>query len=143
MQQMHSNLFGIFLKYDGAFRQLAKVALSQLVLKILFFRKGNMKPSDVLEDLRSVVDPNVKAEEVEEILEELKKVGKINYGKKHCSLTDISREEIGKEHSRQAERQSLVVEHWFGKAEADKAVVGAWFTEVIVGFFNEHSHDWM
>jgi len=143
MKQAHSNLFGIFLKYDGAFRQLAKVALSQLVLKILFFKKGNTKPDDVLQELRSVVDASVTIEEVEEILEGHKKAGKINYGKKHCTLTETSRAEIGREHSRQTERQELVVHHWFGKAEADKAVVTAWFMDVTVAFFNEHSHDWM
>jgi hypothetical protein len=143
MKQAHSNLFGIFLKYDGAFRQLAKVALSQLVLKILFFKKGNTKPDDVLQELRSVVDSSVTIEEVEEILEGHKKTGKINYGKKHCTLTAACREEIGREHSRQTERQELVVDHWFGKAEADKAVVTAWFMDVTVAFFNEHSHDWM
>lgn len=142
-KRAHANLFGTFLKYDGAFRQLAKVALTQLVLKILFFRKGNVKPEDILEELRSVVDTSVKLEEVEEILEGLKRANQINYGKKYCSLTQTSRDNIDREHSRQAERQALVVEHWFGRAEADKALVAAWFMEVTVAFFNEHSHDWM
>ncbi len=144
---MKQALYTLYLRYDSQFRTLTKIALAQLLLKIIFFLDNNdekgVSLDELNEELRSIVGGEKSKQEVEEALSNLVTENKVILTPKSTySLSEETYLSISNAHKKSDKRHDDVIDYWFGKAESKRECIRNWFEGVTVEFFKENKHIW-
>lgn len=140
---MNESLFSVYLKYDGQFRTLHKIALAQMVLKILYFEKTELSLKKIHSELVEIVKGAVKYKELKVLLRDLTNENKVNSKDEIYSLENSYRSKVDMLFAEQSKNHTKVIEYWFGKASSDLAHLEIWFTNATIQFFSSFSKNWI
>lgn len=133
------NLLTLYLKHDSSFKQYSKIALIELVLKILYFEPNGLTIKQLANKIAEVTNAKVDQAELNSIIGSI--TIKIKNG---CfCLTDERRAAI-EDAIKESDKLHLNVIHkYFGGSTVDNGIVQEWFQNATVLFFDRYSFQWM
>jgi hypothetical protein len=140
---MRERLHTTYIRFDTPSRSLARTALAQFLLKLIYIMGPGCSEKDLVtgvrEELKATVDENRIRDSLRELAQEgkvVKKRGRISLDVK-C-LRDL--EQALREHE---SRQTAIIERYFSKAESQLVDIRRWFEDVTITFFREYSGEWI
>lgn len=139
---MKRELHTLYIKHDGAFKTLSKIALSQLILKIIHIKNNGALMRQILTELKSVLSASVNQKDVEDAITLLVREKKVNSkGGKHY-IHNNYREEMIKAVSENDSLHKRVLDKYFSRAESHADAVKIWFQDTTIKFFEKFSFEW-
>ena len=142
-------LNSVLIKHDSNFKSLTKIALSQILLKIIYESKSKGISSRSLKaSLESYLGISYDIANIELALNHLKLEKKINPKESRYFISEAYRVVIDKSVSESEDLHKRVIEYWFSQSETYKDGtqrnnIFKWFNKLIISFFKEYRYDWI
>ncbi|HUW06885.1 MAG TPA: hypothetical protein VMW01_11555 [Williamwhitmania sp.] len=140
---MKNTLQAIYLKIDTTSKSLAKNALSQLILKILFLYDKELSINDIKNEINSLLDTNIKRDRVEDALNLLIEENKIQLENENYSLSKNRKRKIDIAYQEYNNRILRIIDKFFSPVKSEKTAVRNWFETVTIQFFTEYKSEWI
>lgn len=140
---MKNTLQSIYLKIDTTSKSLAKNALSQLILKILFLYDKELSINDIKNEINSLLDTNIKRDRVEDALTLLIEENKIQLENENYSLSKNRKRKIDIAYQEYNNRILRIIDKFFSPVKSEKTAVRNWFETVTIQFFTEYKSEWI
>lgn len=139
---MKNELHALYIKHDGQFKTLSKIALSQLILKVVFLKGDGSTSKHIESELSSVLTSNISSKDIEEALKMLRNSKKLNFKNGRYFIHQDYKGQLVSEVESSRSLFSKVIDRYFAKAESKKENVEGWFRETIICFFEKYSYEW-
>jgi hypothetical protein len=139
---MKRELHTLFIKHDSAFKTLSKMALSQLILKIIYIKGNGASIQHIISELNSVLPGAVNPKDVEEAIAILAKDKKVNVKGERHFIHNNYQKEINAEVVDSESLHKRVLNKYFPNAESPGAAIKVWFQDTMVRFFENFSFEW-
>lgn len=142
-------LNSVLIKHDSNFKSLTKIALSQILLKIIYESKSKGINSKSLKaNLESYIGISFNMADIESALNHLKLEKKINPKENRYFISEVYRGVIDKSVNESEDLHKNVIEYWFSQSEtykdgSKKDNIFKWFNKLIISFFKEYRYDWI
>lgn len=140
---MKNTLQAIYLKIDTTSKSLAKNALSQLILKILFLYDKELSINDIKSEIDSLLDTNIKQHRVEDTLTLLIDENKIQCENENYFLSKNRKRKIDIAYQEYNNRIFRIIDKFFSPVKSDRTAVRNWFETVTIQFFTEYKSEWI
>lgn len=139
---MKRELHTIYIKHDNQFKTLSKIALSQLILKIVHIKGDGTSLKQIEAELSTVLTSSVSKKDVEDAIRVLLKARKLHVKSNRHFIHQDYKEQITSEVNANKLLHSKVLEKYFGKAESDRNEIENWFNDAVICFFEKYSFEW-
>lgn len=139
---MKRELHTLYIKHDGQFKTLSKIALSQLILKIVYLKGDGTLLRQIEAELSTVLSSPVSKRDIEESIRVLIKARKLNVKSNRHFIHNDYKEELSKEVENNKNLLSKVLNKYFSKAESKKQDIENWFNDTVICFFEKYSFEW-
>lgn len=139
---MKRELHTLYIKHDGQFKTLSKIALSQLILKIVFLKGNGTSIQQIRAELISVLSSPISNDDVDEAIRVLKKTRKLNVKSNRYFIHQEYNEELTAEINANKNLSKKILNKYFDKAESNKEHIEEWFTDTVICFFEKYSFEW-
>lgn len=139
---MKRDLHTLYIKHDGQFKTLSKIALSQLILKIVHLKGDGTLLRQIEAELSTVLASPVSKSDIEEATRVLAKARKLNIKSNRCFIHNDYKEELNKEIESNKNLLSKTLNKYFSKAESKKKDIEDWFNDAVICFFEKYSFEW-
>lgn len=139
---MKRELHTLYIKHDGNFKTLSKIALSQLILKIVYLNGTNTSFGFIENELKSVLTSAVSRIDVEEAIRVLVRERKLNVKANRHSIHKDYIDQIKNEVDKNNDLKSRVINKYFSKAESNLTDIEEWFNDTAISFFEKYSFEW-
>ena len=142
-------LNSVLIKHDSNFKSLTKIALSQILLKIIYESKSKGINSKSLKaNLESYLGISFDIADIESALNHLKLEKKINPKANRYFISESYKEVIDKSVNESEDLHKNVIDYWFSQSEtykdgSKKDNIFKWFNKLIISFFKEYRYDWI
>lgn len=142
-------LNSVLIKHDSNFKSLTKIALSQILLKIIYESKSKGINSNSLKaNLESYLGISFNMADMESALNHLKLEKKINPKANRYFISESYKEVIDKSVNESEDLHKNVIDYWFSQSEtykdgSKKDNIFKWFNKLIISFFKEYRYDWI
>lgn len=138
---MREFIHGIYIKSNPQFDSLSKIALSQLVLKILFQSSDGLNFRTLKNEIKNVIKADVDHKELKSVLEALKDCYSIQNDK--YILIEKVKKKFEKENQHFQNLFESVLSYWFSNSTVPLIDIRNWFNKTIVKFFEIYRYDWI
>ncbi len=139
---MKRELHTLYIKHDSQFKTLSKIALSQLILKVVYLKGDGTKLRQIETELSSVLSSPVSKKDVEDATRVLIRARKLNAKSNRYFIHNEYKEELTKEIESNKNLLSKVLDKYFSKAESKKRDIENWFNDSVIYFFEKYSFEW-
>jgi rRNA-processing protein FCF1 len=139
---MKNELHALYIKHDGQFKTLSKIALSQLILKIVYLKNDGCTSKYIEAELGSVLASRVSTKEVEDAVRLLKNNKKLSFKNGRYFIHSNYKNQLSEEVESSHQLLRKILDKYFSKAESDKVDVESWFKDTVVQFFEKYSFEW-
>ncbi len=139
---MKRELHTLYIKHDGAFKTLSKIALSQLILKIIYLKGDGALKRQILTELESVLLGSVNTKDVEDAISLLITEKKVNTKREKYFIHADYQSKLKKAENDSEVLHKKVLDKYFSKAETHIDFVKIWFQETTIKFFEQFSFEW-
>ena len=139
---MKRELHTLYIKHDGNFKTLSKIALSQLILKIVYLNGNATSIGFIENELKSVLSSPVSKRDVEEAIRVLVRERKLNVKANRHFIHKDYIDQIKKEVDANNDLKARVINKYFSKAESNSVDVEEWFNDTAISFFEKYSFEW-
>jgi rRNA-processing protein FCF1 len=139
---MKRELHTLYIKHDSQFKTLSKIALSQLILKIVYLKGDGTKIRQIETELSSVLSSPVSKKDVEDAIRVLVRARKLNAKSNRYFIHNDYKEDLTKEIDSNKELLSKILDRYFSKAESNIADIENWFNDSVISFFEKYSFEW-
>lgn len=139
---MKNELHALYIKHDGQFRTLSKIALSQLILKVVFLKGDGCTQKYIESELANVLTSRVASKEIEDAIRMLKNSKKLNAKNGRYFIHADYKDQLTKEVDSSKLLLNKVLDRYFSKAESNKQDVEQWFKDTVIHFFEKYSFEW-
>lgn len=139
---MKRDLQTLYIKYDSGFKTLSKIALSQLILKIVYIKGDGVRIKQIQAELSSVLASNISREYIDGAINVLIRKKKLHMKNGRYFIHNEYKVELDEEVKQGKELLSRILEKYFYKAESDKNDIEDWFNDTVICFFEKFSLDW-
>lgn len=142
-------LNSVLIKHDSNFKSLTKIALSQILLKIIYESKSKGINSKSLKvNLESYLGISFNMADIKSALNHLKLEKKINSKENRYFISEAYRGVIDKSVNESEDLHKNIIEYWFSQSEtykdgSKKDNIFKWFNKLIIKFFKEYRYDWI
>ena len=140
---MRKNLQSLYINSDTSCKELAKTALSQLVVKIIYSYDAPIKLKELKEEVNGVLNTKFNDEKILEIINILFTDKKIQDPSKEYKLTPNTKKKFDHAYEEYCARQKRIVNKYFSKAESSESEIINWFEDVTITFFTDYRHEWI
>ena len=137
-----SDLHTLFIKHDTDFGTLSKKALSEVILKIIFFQNDETKLSKIKTELASVITGSVSDSMIKESLKILEKGEKIVSKRGMFLINPKIKAKLEKSAYDNNELQERVYSKYLSGAETTIDTLKDWFKDSLILFFENFSMEW-
>lgn len=138
---MKNDLLALYIKHDSNFQTISKIALNELVLKILFYCDKGATLNHITSELNGLMAGEVSNDDVNQALQGLKNKSVSQNGAKYYMVPE-QRTKIQQAITESEELHSIVVSKFFGGAETDVSIITEWFKQLTVKFFEKYNFEW-
>lgn len=139
---MKRELHTLYIKHDGQFKTLSKIALSQLILKIVHLKGDGTLLRQIESELLTVLSSPVSKSDIEDAIRVLIKARKLNVKSNRHFIHSDYKDELTNEIEKNRKLLSKILDKYFSKAESDKKDIENWFADAIICFFEKYSFEW-
>lgn len=139
---MKRELHTLYIKHDSQFKTLSKIALSQLILKIVFLKGDGTRINQIEAELATVLSSPVLKKDVEDAIRVLVRARKLNAKSNRYFIHQEYKDELTKEIDDNKSLLSRVLNKYFTKAESKKQDIENWFNDTVISFFEKYSFEW-
>lgn len=142
MKSLRTNLLTLYLRYDFNFKTISTVALSELVLKILYFGGKSMSLKEIKSKIEEIINSDIDYHLLDSILSKLLRTDVLFNNNKYV-LSDPKKADI---QSMQMDSDSLhqkVLKSYFNNTRISPEDVLAWFQEIMIIFFEAYNFQWI
>lgn len=139
---MKRELHTLYIKHDGQFKTLSKIALSQLILKIVYLKGDGVQLRQIEAELSTVLTSAVSRRDIEDAIRVLVKARKLNSKAGRHFIHNDYKEELAKEVTSNKALLAKVLVKYFSRAESNKQAVEDWFNDSVILFFEKYSFEW-
>lgn len=139
---MKRELHTIYIKHDNQFKTLSKIALSQLILKIVHIKGDGTSLKQIESELSTVLTSSVSKKDVEDAIRVLVKESKLHVKSNRHFIHQDYKEQITSEVNANKLLLSKVLNKYFGKAESNRNEIENWFNDAVICFFEKYSFEW-
>lgn len=142
---MDAILSTIYLKVKSETRTLAKSAIAQILVKIIYSDENRLSFDDILRlyktfTNRKQVDENV----ISEVLADLCDNNEIKLSAKNeYYITASKRKRIGDACEDSNRRRGYIIDNYFSKVHSDRTSIEKWLQDVSMHFFKFFSDEWI
>jgi len=140
---MKNTLHAMYLKIDTASKSLAKNALSQLILKILFHYDKELSRDEIKNEVNSILNANLKRDRIDDALILLVEEDKVKFENERYYLTTTRKGKIDVAYKEYNNRIMRIIEKFFTPVKSEKTAVRNWFETVTIQFFTEYKSEWI
>lgn len=140
---MKNTLQAIYLKIDTTSKSLAKNALSQLILKILFYYDKELSGIEIKNEVNSLLEANLKRDRIDDALNLLVDENKIKFENEKYSLSSNRKRKIDIAYQEYYNRIFRIIDKFFSPVKSEKTAVRNWFESVTIQFFTEYKSEWI
>jgi hypothetical protein len=142
-------LNSVLIKHDTNFKSLTKIALSQVILKIIY---ENTKQGIMVKAIRSKIDEytgtTFSIKDLEESIQYLRTQGKVYQKEVRYFLKEEFRKNLDEIVKKNELLHKKILEKWFGNSQTAKTEDGLsriseWFNKLMISFFKEYRYDWI
>lgn len=142
---MKEALISVYLKQDKGVQSLTKIAISQIILKIIYSHNNNGSNLSYLKrEFERITEVKITDTSLQEILGILINSDKINKGKSGIYLIHQSYLPIIELAVKESEELfENVFLYYFSKCDTDLNELREWFKNTLIGFFENHSSEWI
>jgi len=139
---MKRELHTLYIKHDSQFKTLSKIALSQLILKIVYIIGDGTSFKQIEAELSTVLASSVSRTDVEDAIRVLIRARKLQSKSNRHFIHQDYKEEISSEINANKSLLSKVLDRYFGKAESSINNIENWFNDAVICFFEKYSFEW-
>ncbi len=139
---MKRDLHTLYIKHDSQFKTLSKIALSQLILKIVYLKGDGTLMRQIEAELNTVLSSPVSKMDVEDAIRVLIKARKLNVKSNRHFIHNDYKDEITEEVNSNKNLLSKILDKYFSKAESSKSDIENWFNDAVICFFEKYSFEW-
>lgn len=139
---MKKELHTLYIKHDGQFKTLSKIALSQLILKIVYLKGNGTSIQQIRAELTTVLSSPISNDDVDEAIRVLIRARKLKIKAAKYFIHQEYNDQLTSEIDENKNLTSKVLDKYFDKAESAKANIEDWFTDTIICFFEKYSFEW-
>ncbi|OXG03666.1 hypothetical protein BC749_1096 [Flavobacterium araucananum] len=139
---MKRELHTLYIKHDGQFKTLSKIALSQLILKIVYLKGDGTTLKQIEAELTTVLTSPVSQKDIEDAIRILIKERKLNVKSNRHFIHNDYKDQIKKEVDKNKDLLSKVLDKYFSKAESKEENIEKWFIDTAISFFEKYSFEW-
>jgi hypothetical protein len=136
------DLHTLFIKHDTDFGTLSKKALSEVILKIIFFQNGGTRIGQIKTELSTVIAGNVSDMMITESLKILEKGEKILQSRGKFSINPKIKTKLEKSANANRELQDRVFAKYLSGSQTPIETLKAWFKDALILFFENFSMEW-
>lgn len=142
-------LNSVLIKHDTNFKSLTKIALSQVILKIIYeYSQQGIMIKAVRAKIDEYTGTGFTIKELEESVQYLRTQGKVHMKESRYFLKDTFRKTLDETVRKSELLHQRVIDKWFGNSETVKAedglnIINIWFNKLIISFFKEYRYDWI
>lgn len=140
---MKNTLQAIYLKIDTTSKSLAKSALAQLILKILFYYDKGISTEEIKSEVNSLLKANLKRQRIEDAITLLIQEEKIIEEDHNYLLTKNRKQKIDVAYQEYTNRISRIIDKYFSPVKSKKEAVRNWFETITIQFFTEYKSEWI
>jgi len=139
---MKRELHTLYIKHDSQFKTLSKIALSQLILKIVYLKGDGTLLRQVEAELATVLSSPVSKKDIEDAIRVLIKARKLNVKSNRYFIHNDYKSDLSKEIDSNKNLLSKVLVKYFSKAESERQDIEDWFNDSAICFFEKCSFEW-
>ncbi len=139
---MKRALHTLYIKHDSQFKTLSKIALSQLILKIVYLKGDGTFFPHIESELTTVLSSPVSKKDIEDAIRILIRAHKLNAKANRYFIHNDYKQELTNEIESNKNLLYGIIEKYFSKAESNKQDIENWFNESIICFFEKYSFEW-
>lgn len=139
---MKRQLHTLYIKHDSQFKTLSKIALSQLILKIVYLKGGGIQLNQIETELSTVLSSPVSRKDVEEAIRVLVKSSKLNAKANRHFIHNDYKDDLSKEIEGNKNLFTKILDKYFAKAVSEKQDIEDWFNDTAICFFEKYSFEW-
>lgn len=136
------DLHTLFIKHDTDFGTLSKKALSEVILKIIFFQNGGARRNQIKTDLASVISGSVSDAMIDESLKILENGGKIDLKSRKYVINPNIKVKLEKSANDNKELQERVYAKYLSGSQTSINTLKSWFKDTLILFFENFSMEW-
>ena len=141
-------LNSVLIKHDNSFKSLTKIALAQIILKIVYEQNNGIIVSSIKHKLEEYVGSSFRIQDIEDALTHLKNSKKLNHKANKYYIFESYKSEFDNSVRESENLHKNVIKYWFSNSETFKSDNGndkvhKWFNRLLVVFFKEYRYDWI
>jgi hypothetical protein len=142
-------LNSVLIKHDTNFKSLTKIALSQVILKIIY---ENSNQGILVKAIRSKIDEytgtTFAIKDLEDSIQYLRNQGKVHAKEAKYFIKSDFKKSLDETVNRSEQLNKRVLEKWFSNCETAKKedginIINEWFNKLMISFFKEYRFDWI
>lgn len=139
---MKRELHTLYIKHDSQFKTLSKIALSQLILKIVYLKGDGTLLRQIEAELSTVLSSPVSKSDIQEAIRVLVRARKLNAKSNKFFIHNDYKDELRSEVEKNKSLLSKVLDKYFSKSESNKQDIENWFNDTVISFFEKYSFEW-
>lgn len=140
---MRKKLQSIYVKTDTSCKELAKTALIQLVLKIIYFHNKPINVEEIRSEVNAILQAKLPLTRIEDVVNILLAESKIQQKNNNYSLSGSKKKKFDSAFQEYKDRQSRIIEKYFSPAKSSYDAINNWFENITVTFFTEYRSEWI
>ena len=140
---MRKKLQAIYIKSDTSCRELAKTALTQLILKVIYFYDEPINIESIRNEVNGILQANLSIDRINDAVTFLLSEEKIITETSGFGLTPSRRKKFDLAVQEHSERQNRIIEKYFSPTKSEKSAIENWFEDVTIDFFTEYRSEWI
>ncbi len=139
---MKRELHTLYIKHDGQFKTLSKIALAQLILKIVYLKGNGISTRQIESELSTILSSAIANKDVEEAIRVLVRERKLNVKANKSYIHRDYQEQLTKEIEINKDLSTKVITKYFANAESKMGDIEDWFNDTVINFFEKYSFEW-
>lgn len=139
---MKRQLLTLCLKHDTEFKTLSKIALSQLLLKIILLQKNGTSYRQINHELNNVIIGSINKKDVDAAIKLLEKEEKIHQKNDRYFIHQKYQGIINDAVKQNETLHNKILLKYFKEAESKQEIIKIWFQDTTIKFFERFSVEW-
>ena len=145
---MKNILNSLFIKHNTSFKSLTKLALSQILLKIVYLHPQGVTTNALSARIEEYISVRISQSDIDDALRHLTQEGKINSKRGRHYIKEDFKTTIDKSVADNSALHERVIRKWFAqsatyKTENGPSAVTDWFSKQLIQFFKEYRNEWI
>jgi hypothetical protein len=140
---MKKILLTMYLRVDSSSKSLAKRALAQLILKIIYFLGSSPTKDEIVNELSAILETTISNERIADAFKLLLNENKISELRGRYSIDQNKKNKIETAYNEFINRQDRIIDKFFNNVSSQRNSVLQWFEDVTIEFFKEYSSEWI